>query len=295
VKINPNTGHLMGATVTGFDLSGTTDAEIEELKGAMYRHRLLLLKEQSLEPKELVALGRALGTIEVYYEPMYHHPEHPEIFVSGTKPGDGVKGVPQTGKFWHADYSFMPEPFGITMTYPQVVPKKNRGTYYIDMAKVFAELPDRLKDRLRGTVVEHSPRRYVKIRPTDVYRPIHEVQADIELATPPVFHPTVFPHPVTGEEVLYVSEAGAFGFLDPDGNRLPPEILQEVLELSGQLDTGFTDPHIHLQTFTEGDLLLWDNRTLVHRALHNPKPEPAQSYRVTVHDGLPFFGTGATR
>jgi taurine dioxygenase len=290
VKIQSNADRIMGATVTGFELASATGAEIEQLKDAIYQHRLLLLKEQHLEPKEFVALGRALGSIEVYYEPMYHHPEHREIFVSGTKPGDSTEGVPQTGKFWHADYSFMANPFGITMTYPQIVPGTNRGTYYIDMAKVFAELPDRLKDQLRGTMVEHSPRRYFKIRPTDVYRPIHEVQAEIEQVTPPVFHPTVFTHPVTGDEVLYVSEAAAFGFMSPDGDRLPPEILQEVLERSGQLDTGFTDPHIHLQTFAEGDLLVWDNRVLVHRALHNPKPEPAQSYRVTVHDEHPFFG-----
>lgn len=290
MKTEPNSDSIMGATVSGFELAGASDADLAELKASIYRHRLLVLKDQHLEPKEFVALGRALGTIEVYYEPMYHHPEHPEIFVSGTKPGDSTEGVPQTGKFWHADYSFMSNPFGITMTYPQIVPKTNRGTFYIDMAKVFAELPDRLKDRLRGTLVEHSPRRYFKIRPTDVYRPIHEVQAEIEQVTPPVFHPTVFTHPVTGEEILYVSEAASFGFVEPDGTRLPPEILQEVLERSGQLDTGFTDPHIHLQGFTEGDLLLWDNRALVHRALHNPRPEPAQSYRVTVHDDFPFFG-----
>jgi taurine dioxygenase len=178
------------------------------------------------------------------------------------------------------------------MTYPQIVPKVNRGTYFIDMAAVFEELPEALRNRLRGTKVEHSPRRYFKIRPSDVYRPIHEVQADIERTTPAVFHPTVFRHPITHDEILYVSEAATFGFVDADG-RLPSEILQEVLERSGQLDLTFTDPRIHLQTFVEGDLLAWDNRALVHRALHCSEPEPSQSYRVTVHDQYPFFGATA--
>lgn len=293
MRIERHTDQLMGAAVTGFDLNSASDADIARLQDAIYQNRILLIKDQHLEPKKFIALGQALGTIEVYYEPMYHHPEYPEIFVSGTKPGDSVEGVPQTGKFWHADYSFMSNPFGITMTYPQIVPKTNRGTYYIDMAKAFAELPDRLKDQLRGTTVEHSPRRYFKIRPSDVYRPIHEVQAEIEQVTPAVFHPTVFEHPVTGEEILYASEAATFGFLDADGHRLPPEILNEVLERSGQLDMSFTDPHIYLQTFVEGDLLAWDNRVLVHRAFHSTKPEPAQSYRVTVHDQHPFFGAEA--
>ncbi|GHA61384.1 (3R)-3-[(carboxymethyl)amino]fatty acid oxygenase/decarboxylase [Streptomyces olivaceoviridis] len=293
MRIDAGTDRLMGATVTGLHLSSASETEVAELREAVYSNRILLIKDQNLAPKELVELGRALGTIEVYYEPMYHHPEHPEIFVSGTKPGESFEGVPQTGKFWHADYSFMAHPFGITMTSPQIVPKGKRGTYYIDMAKAFAALPEDLKDLLRGTRVEHSPRRYFKIRPSDVYRPIHELQAEIEEITPAVFHPTVFRHPVTGEEILYVSEAASFGFVDEDGRRLAPEILHEVLERTGQLDQTFTHPNIHLQTFTEGDLLVWDNRALVHRALHSPKPEPAQSYRVTVHDQHPFFGAGA--
>jgi alpha-ketoglutarate-dependent taurine dioxygenase len=56
---------------------------------------------------------------------MCHHPEQREIFVSSNViSGDTRVGVPQTGKFWHADYQFMPNPFGLTLIYPQVVPKK---------------------------------------------------------------------------------------------------------------------------------------------------------------------------
>lgn len=293
MKIELQTDSAMGATVTGFQLAGAAGADMAELREAIYQNRILVIKDQHLEPAELVALGKALGTIEVYYEPMYHHPQFPEIFVSGMNPAGSPEGVPQTGKFWHADYSFMPNPFSITVTYPQIVPKNNRGTYFIDMAKAFAALPSGLQDRLRGAKAEHSPRRYFKIRPSDVYRPIHEVQADIEQVTPAVFPPAVFRHPVTGEEILYVSEAATFGFVDADGHRLPPEILQQVLELSGQLDQSFADPQIHLQAFVEGDLLAWDNRVLVHRALHGSRPEPSQSYRITVHDQYPFFGAAA--
>jgi taurine dioxygenase len=50
------------------------------------------------------------------------------------------------------------------------------------------------------------------------------------------------------------------------------------------LDTSFEHDNIHLQTFEKGDLLVWDNRSLVHRALHTSNSEPAVSYRVTVYD-----------
>jgi alpha-ketoglutarate-dependent taurine dioxygenase len=290
MKITAQAGQKMGSVVIGFDFPAASGAEIDDLRAAIYEHRILILKDQELTPGQFVELGRALGTIEVYYEPMYHHPEHKEIFVSGSGPEKGqAVGVPQTGKFWHADYSFMPKPFGITMTYPQIVPRGNRGTYYIDMAKVFAGLPASTQDTLRTASAEHSPRRYFKIRPSDVYRPIWELQAEIEKTTPAVTHPAVFRHPVTGEEVLYLSEAGVAELRDPDGERLPASLLRTVLEASGQLDMSFTHPHIHTQRFTEGDLLIWDNRALVHRALHSARPEPSLSHRVTVHDQFPFY------
>jgi taurine dioxygenase len=279
----------MGSTVTGFDIDTAAPAEIDELRGAIYQHRILILKEQHLSPEQFIALGNAMGDIEVYYEPMYHHPEHKEIFVSGVQPGGKAAGVPQTGKFWHADYSFMVKPFGITMTYPQIVPATNRGTYFIDMAKFFAELDPTIQDMLRPALSEHSPRRYFKIRPSDVYRPIGEIQAEIERITPPVVHPAVFQHPITHEEILYISEAGTCELREPDGTRMPDYVLRQLLENSGQLDMSFTDPHIHLQRFVKGDLLIWDNRALIHRALHNVQPEPSLSYRITVNDAEPFY------
>jgi alpha-ketoglutarate-dependent taurine dioxygenase len=283
-------GGSFGVTVSRFSLDRASEQDIAELKDALYRDKILVLKDQHLSSPEFIELGRALGTIDVYYEPMYHHPEHKEIFVSATKPDQGAQvGVPKTGKFWHADYSFMPKPFGITMIYPQVVPKKNRGTYFIDMGRAYRGLPADLRAVADSAVVEHSPRRYFKIRPSDVYRPICEIQAEIEKTTPPAVHPAVFTHPVTGERVLYLSQGFSCELRDSGGTPLDEELLTRLLTESGQLDTTFTHPAIHTQRFTEGDLMIWDNRSLVHRALHTTTPEPAVSHRVTVHDDHPFY------
>ncbi|WP_244312535.1 TauD/TfdA dioxygenase family protein [Microbispora hainanensis] len=124
-----------------------------------------------------------------------------------------------------------------------------------------------------------------RVQPTDVFRPIGEVLAEIERETPDVFHPTVVVHPVTGEEILYVSDALAHELLHEDGTPLDGSVLTELLEATGQRDMTFTHENIHLQTFDEGDLLIWDNRSLIHRALHTTTPEPAVSFRVTVMDG----------
>jgi alpha-ketoglutarate-dependent taurine dioxygenase len=92
--------------------------------------------------------------------------------------------------------------------------------------------------------------------------------------------------------VLYLSAGLTLGIADSDGNPLD-DLFRQLLEASGQLDPLFEHENIHLQTFEKGDLLVWDNRSLVHRALHTATPEPAVSYRVTVHDDHPFYRTAS--
>ncbi|WP_436847857.1 (3R)-3-[(carboxymethyl)amino]fatty acid oxygenase/decarboxylase [Streptomyces coeruleorubidus] len=290
MRITRQAGEMMGAVVEAFDLATASAEDFEELKTRTYRDKILVLKNQDLSPQKFLELGRRLGTPETYYEPMYQHPEVKEVFVSSNV-SDGEKqiGVPKTGKFWHADYMFMPNPFGLTLIYPQVIPTKNRGTYFIDMGKAYESLSAELKAALAGAVAVQTVRRYFKIRPTDVYRPISEILDEIETKTPASPHPAVFKHPGTGEQILYISEGFTAELRDADGNRLDDSVLKDALEAVGQLDPACEHENIHLQTFEQGDILLWDNRSLVHRALHTATPEPAVSYRVTVHDHLPFY------
>ena len=284
MRIEPQPDAKFGVTVADFDAGTASDADITTLKQAVYANRIAVLKDQDLSPRAFLELGRRMGSAETYYEPIYQHPDVPEVFVSSNVEQDGRQiGVPKTGKFWHSDYQFMPRPFDLTLIYPQVVPTNNRGTYYIDMAAAYARLSEELKVAVKDTVALHSVRRYFKIRPTDVYRPISEIIDEIDQRTPPVTLPTAHEHPHTGETVLYVSEGFTVSIRDGE-DREQRELLRELLATTGQLDNTFEHENIHLQTFEKGDLLVWDNRTLIHRARHTATPEPAVSYRVTVYD-----------
>ncbi|MEU9731613.1 TauD/TfdA family dioxygenase [Streptomyces sp. NPDC048002] len=285
MRITDQYGAALGAVVEDFDHTTASAADVEALKRAVHTRKIAVLKDQDLTPQGFLDLGRRLGRPETYYEPMYQHPEVPEVFVSSNVPENGKQiGVPKTGKFWHADYQFMPDPFGITLIYPQVIPEKNRGTYFIDMGPAYERLPEELKKEIENTYCTHSVRKYFKIRPHDVYRPISEIIDEIERKTPAVRQPTTFTHPMTGETVLYLSEGFTVGIEDADGNPLDEELLKRLFEATGQYDDTFEHPNIHLQSFEKGDLLVWDNRSLIHRARHTTTPEPTVSYRVTVHD-----------
>jgi alpha-ketoglutarate-dependent taurine dioxygenase len=285
MKVIPDPRKKIGVTVEDLDARTATESELLALKEVIYRNKIAVLKSQDLSPGEYVTFGRRMGHPEAYYQPMYHHPDEKEIFVSSNvmRGGNNV-GVPKTGKFWHADYAFMKAPFAFTMLYPREVPSQNRGTYFINMGDAYRKLPADLKNAISGTRCHHSVRRYFKIRPSDVFRPIGEVVDEIERETPPVIHPTVIKHPVTGEEILFINEGFTFRIEDERGNDLGSDLLRSLLEETGQLDTSYRHDNIHLQTFEVGDLLVWDNRSLVHCGLHTGGNEPSTTFRVTLHD-----------
>ncbi|MFC5745393.1 TauD/TfdA dioxygenase family protein [Actinomadura rugatobispora] len=281
--IEPQGGGL-GVVVAEFTAATASDEDVARLRETVYREKIVLLKEQHLSPREFLDLGRRFGRPEAYYQPMYHHPDVREVFVSSNVEEQGRQvGVPKTGKFWHSDYQFMPRPFDITLIHPQVVPRKNRGTYFINLAQAYENLSDELKRAAEHTRSWHSVRRYFKIRPSDVYRPLSEVEAEVEKETPPSSHPTVVTHRFTGERLLYVSEGFTYALEDDTGVERPA-LLKELIAATGQSDPTFEHPNIHVQTFDKGDMLIWDNQSLVHRALHTATPEPAVSHRVTVYD-----------
>jgi len=102
----------MGVFVEGFIAAKATEDDIAALRAAVYRHKIVVLKDQELSPQEFVEMGRRFGEPAVYYQSMYHHPEQKEIFVSSNiGNGNGKAGVPKTGRFWHSDYQFMPAPY----------------------------------------------------------------------------------------------------------------------------------------------------------------------------------------
>lgn len=279
------TAAILDRRVTDLD-----DEDIRQLKQAVYQHGIVVLKAQTASAAEFVRFGRRIGEIRPYYEEMYRHPEHEEVFVSSNcKAAGKLVGVPRTGMFWHSDYAFMRQPFAFTITYPQVVSSQSRGTYFIDMAQAYRRLPVELRARLDGATATHSVRRYFKIRPSDVYRPIVEILAEVDSRTPAVEHPAVIRHPVTGESILYASRGFTESLTLANGTD-GAAMLDELMAETGQTDDSFSHPNIRLLNNSGGDIIVWDNRRFVHHAKHSDKIEPTETFRLTAYDGHPFSG-----
>lgn len=283
MKVTPPGRTGIGAEVRDLDLRRPTAADVAAIRELVVRHKLVVFRDQQFTDDEYVAMARRFGRPQVYFQDHYHHPRHPEIFVSSNVPMDGKKvGVAGTGRFWHSDYQFFDEPLSWTFVYPKVIPRGHRATMFVDMVRAWRELPARLQREFEPARLFHEAVMYYKVQPGDIDRAIAELMAEFRQLSPGASHPAVIEHPITGDRALYASE-GFTMKIDGRSHEDSQRLLAELFAFLG-------DPaRVHEHPWGEGDLMLWENRTLNHRASPLQKGEQSCSYRIGVYDGIPFY------
>lgn len=274
----------IGCSIRGVDARTLAGPEMDAIKEALYRNRLIVLKDQSLTEQEYCDFAARFGRPVPYLQENYRHPDFPLIFVSSNVKKDGRQiGVPRTGGYWHSDTSFEAEPKVITMLMPKVLPQRfPRTTRFIDMAEVLAALPQATRERLAGAELVHSGRWRYKVRPQDVGADIHEILQMIDSVAPPVRHPAVIEHPYTKEKVLYANRGftvGIAGWPTDEGARLLGDIF----------DLAESARFVREVRWSMGDVIIWDNRFLAHSSGRNPgAEEETMMYRITLQDAFPL-------
>ena len=283
MKIQPLSPGQIGAEISQLDLRATTAEDAKRIRQAIYEHKLVIFHGQSPSPEEYIEFSRKIGRPQVYFQQNYHHPKYPELFVSSNVLEDGKKvGVSGTGRYWHTDYQFFQEPLPLVMVYPQVLPKAKRETYFIDMQRVYEALPAELRNLVEGRrAIQEGKWRY-KITPEDIDKALVDIVAAVEKQVPAITHPAVIEHPLTGRKSLYVSSGFTTGLegLSHEENRALMAKLFAFIE---------QDAHVQSYSYQPGDILLWENRALLHKASDNPLGEPSKSYRIGIYDELPFY------
>lgn len=283
MRIHMPNNNSIGAEITDVNAKTITTHQVQEIKELVYQHKLVVFRDQNLSKVEYIAFARMFGTPQIYLQKNYHHPDHPEIFVSSNVPENGKKvGVAGTGRYWHTDYQFHSQPLPLTMLYPQILPQGKRETYYIDMEHVYDSLPPDLLSYVDGKLAVHDAKWRYKITPEDIDRAVIDILAEVEKLVPPLTHPTVIQHPITGRNILYMSSGFTAGIAG-----LAYEENQQVMK---KLFAFIEKPeHIYVHPWRYGDILLWDNRSLIHKASDTPKGEPSCSYRIGIYDHVPFY------
>jgi taurine dioxygenase len=245
-----------GAEVQGLDLSRPLHLDVAaELRAAFDRHRVLLFRGQDLSPEAHIAFSRHFGTLEVHVLSQYHASQHPEIFVLSNVGPDGRPNRvhPDRGTLvWHTDASFQRRPPHATILYAEAAPSAGGHTLFADTIAACEALGEEDRTRFAGLRVVHD----LSIsREKAGYGPL---PPDQRARVPPVEHPLVRPHPPTGRRGLYLGSHGqAIVGLGP----------HESAGLIERLMAHITEPRfVYDHTWRRGDLLMWDNRAILHRA-----------------------------
>ena len=233
---------------------------VEELAAGLTEHGVLLMRGGEISPRRLVELGRAFGELEILPEPDKRHPDHPEIFdlTNVRKDGAVVDFEEPQAVFlrgterWHTDSSFRKVPCLCTMLYAVEVPDAGGETQFANMYAALEQLPDDLRYVVNGKRLIHS---YVYSRANNPGR-MDPMSPEEEAKYPAVSHPWVRTHK-DGRQSLYMGgHVSHVEGMDLDQGR---ELVEQVLVAATKSE------FVYEHHWAENDLVIWDNRSTLHR------------------------------
>ena len=248
-----------GAETSEIDLSKVQkDTIIELIKNEFLIHSALVFRNQNLDDNALVRFGKIFGELEEHLiensDGKIMSPVHSITnYDSSGKPSS--RPYINTNYFWHSDKSYLKKPSLATLLYPVILPLNGGDTQLAHMGLALEALPDVTKNKIDNLKVIHSIEfmRHSLDNPPPTKTQI--------LNAPPVTHPIIKKHPETNQNCLYIGMyASHIENLPVEEGRL---ILARLQEQSTQ------PPFIYNHKWEKGDLLIWDNRCLMHRGISN--------------------------
>ncbi|MEZ4356779.1 MAG: TauD/TfdA family dioxygenase [Myxococcota bacterium] len=244
---------VIGAEISGIDLREPLDATRRDaILEALVEHHVLFFRDQPLTPEQHIALARQFGEIAVPpFAPKYG--TRPELIVldQTTPRGEGADE-------WHSDNSFMAEPPVGSILRAVMLPEIGGDTCFANMEAAYEALSEPIRMLVDGLSAVH-----------DITKPLQKGiaagHATVDLAAmqerwPPVVHPVVRTHPVSGRRSLYVnrnSTTRILGLSERENEALLPMLLDHV-----------RSPEFQCRFRWDVDAVaFWDNRAAQHYAV----------------------------
>ncbi len=247
-----------GVEVTGMDLSRPLSPADRDRILALFRsHPIMVFRGQRLSREQQFDFTTHFGQVETRH--VGRHVDSERYTAVHTVSNLGADGQPipipteRGNYYWHTDKSYHAVPSLLTMLHAVELPPLGGETQFTNTGMAHAALPADMQARIGPLRAVHS---WEASRINCGARPATEEQ---KRERPPVDHPVVRTHPDTGAKVLYLgNHAGHIVGLPHDEGAA---LLRDLLDFA-------TQPRfVYTHAWRPGDLVLWDNRCLVHRAL----------------------------
>lgn len=274
---------VLGAEISGVDLSQPLNDQIfAQIEAAFDRYSVTVIRNQSLTPAQQLTFAARFGELEINAFNAYALEDHPGVLkVSNIEHNGRPIGYADAGSHWHSDMSYTATPPRCTMLYAVEVPEADGkpvgDTLFASGGAAYDALPDAMQDKIQGLSATHR----FAAKERGFGKPVALTPEQIA-KYPDVTHPIVRTHPKTGRECLYVNRGECVGIpgLEP----------KEALPLIEKLATHFiSPPFIYRHKWQVGDLLMWDNAAVQHRAIKDyDLPQRRLMHRVTVNGSAPY-------
>jgi putative 2-oxoglutarate oxygenase len=252
-------GKTVGAEITGVDLSGKiADSAFSAIRDAWLQYKVVVFPGQNLSEDGLMRFGERFGELEIHVRSTYHSKHHPEVMVVSNKKENGKSiGVLGDGEAkWHIDQLYMPQPTFGTILFGEEIPAEGGDTWFADLATAYEHLPAALRGEIDGLRGVASVDRHNKRDAKD--RPDLAMTAEQLTRAPDSTHPLVRRHPLVDRKSIYYSPshtAWVEGRSEEDSQPLFESLLPYM-----------TDPDlIYRHHWRKGDVVMWDNTSVMHR------------------------------
>ncbi len=274
------------AEISGIDLKRPLGDEIfAALHEVIDTHAVAVFRAQFLEDAELVAFAERFGPLEVPLARDQYGGVHEKVTMLANV-DDGGNLIAQEdahavymkgNQLWHTDSSFKPVPCSYSLLAAHEVPSRGGNTEFADARACYDDwqgpFGDTTKENLEDLVCEHSIVYSRSLISGDIF------SDEEKRAFAPPRQPLVRTHPRTGRKVYYVGShcSHVVGWPIEDGRAL----VRELTDFCVRSD------HVYSHQWRVGDLVIWDNRSVLHRGLPYDPAERRVMHRATVAgDGL---------
>lgn len=248
----------LGARITDLDLSNMDEATWQVVEDAFHEYGALVFPGQHIEADAQVDFAKRFGNLETL-----NADGKPTAVAISNKAEDG--SVLKSDDFryktlrgnegWHTDSSYMPLAAKASILSAQIVPPAGGETEVADMRAAYDELSQEMKDKISDLEAYHS-----------LYQSQAKVGYKVETGAAYGYHnkgaprrPLVKVHPVTGRKSLFI---GRHAYeIEGMEKKESQKLLDELLTFACQA------PRTYSHKWQAGDVLMWDNRCILHRAM----------------------------
>jgi taurine dioxygenase len=269
----------LGAVVEGLDITQPVSANAaEEIQQALVHYHVLFFHGVDLTPAQHTEFAKVFGTVQMGGT-IPRLEEQPEVKKQEYTQAASVSGDVNM----HADDTFVEVPSRCSLLYGVDMPVAGGDTIWVNTEAAYAALSDPMKTMLEGLTAVHDLASTFGFNSWG--NPDHKARQRIEEHYPPVEHPVIRIHPVSGRKSIFVNE-----MVTTRINGIPAEESELLL---GYLLAHLKKPmfQVRLHWPKTGTLVIWDNRSTQHVVLPDFQPQYRLNHRVAIKDDVKPAGS----